>query len=1160
MAKSDKTSIKLSLGVNKESVQQIISSIDNLSKTLEAKLKLDIKADMDDKSLKNFEKVINGLDKSIQALSKNVSSMSKQKVKVDTSDVEKAKKHLENFNAELSALMNEGDKRTSAYKEKIYNKLNNSLFTDKGKLTKFALEMDTTQLQKYLELMEKFQSSVQKIKTISNTPISVKSEDLGNGLIKQISLYDDLRGKTQEVTNIINSSNQAIISSTQKLTDNSATYLAQLEAQKARVSELKQRYEELKKAKQNLGQGSGSSSTELDTISTKVEQLVSKIHEITKGKNGHLVDSSEVTNLDKLISQMNTQLETQKKINAEKQQKAVDNSASAKAELEVQQKLLDSYKERKQLLTDKFSSLGANDDARVLDLVTKINTKYEEMVKLQEQGKTIEKARITEMESNLTKLANLNSKILKEQDSFKGTKKGQEYIAELDKTLEHIRQIKQESEKINGFKGSQFETQLNDIEKQVEALRNVRTATEENLTKMQMFGYEASQVATQMKAHFEKIRFDSMERSVESTTARLHAMKEEFTQFLASKQSDDVIVSSTLPARIDQTIQQISTLTGKEQNYQQILRDTEKITQNMIESEARRVSSVSAFKQAIAETKAQIDGLMDKSLDMSASFNMDIGFERITDEARKLMQELEKIEAENKNSFEIPTTAIEKLNEIKGALGGYSKELKTVSDAEAYYTRLAHKKQEALDLLAQKERKLQQTIGKKSGGQKEALEQEIEQLRRYSREIENTSIKEKEFAETLRHTMVNANLDFRDETMKYQELLDIYNKLIKAKEELNNGRTNATDIGATFDNTKINAVIESIDRYLTMLEKAPVADNTFRQGVQSIIDTTGKLKNELKESIKVKVNTDKAIADVTKLKKETLERANEIKKNLQIKHMNTLGIDTIIAKLNKISPASENAREDIKSIQKAMQSVGSSASGANLSFKNLLTTMTGFYGIQAVFIGLRTALRDMIEAVTGIDDAFINLSRVATSSTGDVQTQMQNIRKEVFGIAGDLGTSAVELTNSMTEFSKLGYDINEAFELAQSASKYATTGWLELADATDALTASYTVFGGQFDETIGKMIDSTTIIDAYNSAGNNLAITSDEVGQALKQSANSLSEAGNEMSEAISLIATANKTVQSAEKVGRGLKTISMRLRGEHYRPKRTVMCVVKHI
>ena len=59
-----------------------------------------------------------------------------------------------------------------------------------------------------------------------------------------------------------------------------------------------------------------------------------------------------------------------------------------------------------------------------------------------------------------------------------------------------------------------------------------------------------------------------------------------------------------------------------------------------------------------------------------------------------------------------------------------------------------------------------------------------------------------------------------------------------------------------------------------------------------------------------------------------------------------------------------------------------------------------------------------------------------------------------------------------------------------------------------------------------------------------MAVTSGDIGEAMKSSANSLAMANNSMSESVALIATANKTVQDSSRVGNALRTISMRIRG----------------
>lgn len=70
-----------------------------------------------------------------------------------------------------------------------------------------------------------------------------------------------------------------------------------------------------------------------------------------------------------------------------------------------------------------------------------------------------------------------------------------------------------------------------------------------------------------------------------------------------------------------------------------------------------------------------------------------------------------------------------------------------------------------------------------------------------------------------------------------------------------------------------------------------------------------------------------------------------------------------------------------------------------------------------------------------------------------------------------------------------------------------------------------------------------TIVDKFNEVGNNFAISSTGIGEALLNSASALHAAGNTLDESIALITAANEVIQSPEKVGTAMKTLSMYIR-----------------
>lgn len=73
--------------------------------------------------------------------------------------------------------------------------------------------------------------------------------------------------------------------------------------------------------------------------------------------------------------------------------------------------------------------------------------------------------------------------------------------------------------------------------------------------------------------------------------------------------------------------------------------------------------------------------------------------------------------------------------------------------------------------------------------------------------------------------------------------------------------------------------------------------------------------------------------------------------------------------------------------------------------------------------------------------------------------------------------------------------------------------------------------------------DVNSIVDKFNEVGNNYAISSQGLGEAMQRSAASLSLAGNTLDESLALVTAANEVVQDPDVVGTWAKTLTMYLR-----------------
>lgn len=172
--------------------------------------------------------------------------------------------------------------------------------------------------------------------------------------------------------------------------------------------------------------------------------------------------------------------------------------------------------------------------------------------------------------------------------------------------------------------------------------------------------------------------------------------------------------------------------------------------------------------------------------------------------------------------------------------------------------------------------------------------------------------------------------------------------------------------------------------------------------------------------------------------------------------------------------------------------------------------------------------------VKEIDSALTELKKV-TDETDETYAQFLKTMSQT---GAEVGATVKDLTNMAANWARLGYNIQEAGELAKS-----TAVLLNVSEFTDADTASEALISTM--QAYGYAAeDSMHVVDVLNEIGNNFAISSDGIATALQDSASSLMAAGNNLEQSVAMIAAANKVLQDPNSVGAALRTISLRIRG----------------
>lgn len=348
-----------------------------------------------------------------------------------------------------------------------------------------------------------------------------------------------------------------------------------------------------------------------------------------------------------------------------------------------------------------------------------------------------------------------------------------------------------------------------------------------------------------------------------------------------------------------------------------------------------------------------------------------------------------------------------------------------------------------------------------------------------------------------------------------------------------------TDVDGSLD--KLRVSIKQVDDAYEAMIKAP-DDESLIQAQKRFAAAVEKTNNELK----IQAREQRAANNATKLVESKAilqtEMLNWLKKNSKATKEYKTEIDRLIASLDKLDQAGINGvRRQFNNITKDAEYKGLTGLNFLDSMKSKIKEYSVYFGAAEMFMYAEQGLRDMFEQVKLIDSAMTELKKVTNETDAAYDKFLTNAADR----AKAIGTTIDGLVSSTADFARLGYGFEDAQGLAEVANIYAVVG--DEIEGVEGATESLISTMAAFKSEMNGMSDSDfamSIIDKFNEIGNNFAISSGGIGEALERSASSLMAANNTIDESIALITAANTVVQDPEAVGTAFKTISMRIRG----------------
>lgn len=370
------------------------------------------------------------------------------------------------------------------------------------------------------------------------------------------------------------------------------------------------------------------------------------------------------------------------------------------------------------------------------------------------------------------------------------------------------------------------------------------------------------------------------------------------------------------------------------------------------------------------------------------------------------------------------------------------------------------------------------------------------------------------------------------------------------------GYSNASGIA-----NKLQQYEQAYQRIIDLQKKLANTDITSDLGKKTAAEFDDAVKSfnnygkEIENIIKKSDNLQNKIGNIHRAVSEGFDLGDEVSRRSELEAFARSfdGLDKKSIQFSdsysKVVFTIKNGNGEIEKITASFNQAGTAIDASSKNLGKAANKFTSFFDgvkkktgeIATYFTGANLVYKAVAQIKQGItyvkeiDAALTELKKV----TDETDATYKKFLTTASQTAGQIGSTVKDFTNATADFARLGYNIEQASDLAKAASVYYNVGddIANIGEASDSIISTMHGFGIEAE-------NAMNIVDKFNEVGNNFAISSSGIGQALLRSASAMSEAGNTIDESIGLITAANSVVQNPESVGTAMKTLSLRIRG----------------
>ena len=365
---------------------------------------------------------------------------------------------------------------------------------------------------------------------------------------------------------------------------------------------------------------------------------------------------------------------------------------------------------------------------------------------------------------------------------------------------------------------------------------------------------------------------------------------------------------------------------------------------------------------------------------------------------------------------------------------------------------------------------------------------------------------------------------------------------------------------------EFNKAAEKVEKLQDALRNALNSSNFESTAIINLRQELERAKESVQELAKKKIELDvqEAISRVEKLRNEVeglddvlnkLGGTNALSKINDDFQNGAISFEKATASLKKFENAMDNVGKSSKTVTKSFDIFDNLGKGIEGTFSTIWDSFTTFGIGELVEEGIENAVYAIKDTIVELDAAMTELKRVAPESVKFDDAGYKQIANDAREIGLSVGQSTEDVIKGMSTALQAGAtSMQQASAIAQSSALLQNVSDMSADKASQAIASlvnQYYSMGTALSATQDKIKNApkdynnlTNAIDMINYAGNNFAISTEGVTDALQNGGAVLSTYGVTLSDSIAMISGANESLQDPSRIGNGLRSLAINFAG----------------